>query len=68
MTHRHGHGSAVGFHCRLCGETIGVYEPLVVDPASLPRTTSRAAEPWLDPSGVYYHSGCFPRRHGAKAI
>jgi hypothetical protein len=50
------------FHCRLCGEVIGVYEPLVAFTSSGSRTTSRAAEPELDPADTYYHRLCYLRR------
>lgn len=49
------------FHCRLCGEVIGVYEPLVASTSSGSRTTSRAAEPDLDPTDTYYHRLCYLR-------
>jgi hypothetical protein len=48
------------FRCRLCGDVIGVYEPLVVCEPE-PRLTSRAAER-IDGASTYYHRSCFARR------
>lgn len=46
--------------CEVCGETIGVYEPLVVYTGAGARTTSRAAEPELKATGSFaYHRGCY---------
>lgn len=56
--------SAEAFRCRLCGDVIGVYEPLVECVNSHLRATSRAAEPDLNGNGVYYHRLCFEERHG----
>lgn len=51
------------FRCQSCGETIGVYEPLVAYDGNSARTTSRAAEPDLRASaGAYYHRDCFAAR------
>jgi hypothetical protein len=49
--------------CENCGETVGVYEPLVHVLYGLPRETSRAAEPHLSHNleGSYYHVACFSR-------
>jgi hypothetical protein len=48
------------FRCRGCGETIGVYEPLVAYDGNSARTTSRAAEPQLKGSAAaYYHRDCY---------
>lgn len=57
-----GDGAAfeAAFHCELCGEVIGVYEPLVVCERSYARTTSLAAEPGLRArDGAYSHRACF---------
>jgi hypothetical protein len=46
--------------CELCGEVIGVYEPLVVCSGQHVRTTSRAAEPDLKAGGsAHYHHDCY---------
>lgn len=45
-------------YCQLCGEVIGVYEPLVVSENNRARVTSRAAEPMLPASGAYSHHSC----------
>lgn len=42
--------------CRLCGEVIGVYEPVIVGVEAGWRETSVAAEPHLD--GDCYHGQC----------
>ncbi|MGH2913026.1 MAG: hypothetical protein ACRDJ3_11195 [Solirubrobacteraceae bacterium] len=48
------------FRCRGCGETIGVYEPLVAYDGNGTRTTSRAAEPQLRATAAaYYHRDCY---------
>jgi hypothetical protein len=45
--------------CEVCGEVIGVYEPLVMCTSREERTTSRAAEPELSlGDGVCYHREC----------
>lgn len=48
-----------GVWCAVCGDVIGVYEPLVVVAAESMRTTSLAREPVLG-SGreVLAHRGC----------
>lgn len=61
------------FHCRGCGEVIGVYEPLVAEDGGGVHTTSRAAEPSLKASAaIYYHREChaageLPERRTALA-
>jgi hypothetical protein len=48
------------FRCQVCGEVIGVYEPLVAHDENGPRTTARAAEPDLRASAAaYYHHDCY---------
>jgi len=45
--------------CEVCGEVIGVYEPLVVYDGDSGRTTSRAAEPDLRAGAAgYSHRDC----------
>jgi hypothetical protein len=46
--------------CSVCGEIIGVYEPLLVLTEHVARTTSRASEPGLRPrAGVQLlHRDC----------
>lgn len=45
--------------CEVCGDVIGVYEPLVVRTSNSERTTSRAAEPELRArDGAYFHREC----------
>jgi hypothetical protein len=57
------------FSCRLCGEVIGVYEPLVACESSHTRTTSRAAEPGLQAQdGTYYHRTCFSEHNRATRL
>lgn len=58
-------GAMERFLCEECGETIGVYEPLVVGDGEDERTTSRAAEPELRAGDCsYYHRDC----HAADAL
>lgn len=53
-------------HCRMCGDVIGVYEPLVMCEDSQSRVTSCAAEPGLlAMEGVYYHRACFLEPDGS---
>jgi hypothetical protein len=48
------------FRCTHCGETIGVYEPLVMCTEGAVRTTSRAAEPNMIATGAtHYHRDCY---------
>jgi hypothetical protein len=48
------------FRCQICGEAIGVYEPLVVRLGDRARTTSRAAEPDLKATDApCYHRDCY---------
>lgn len=54
-------------YCQLCGEVIGVYEPLVVSESSYARVTSRAAEPALPATGSYCHHSCIGAVDTAKA-
>ncbi len=45
--------------CEVCGDLIGVYEPLVMRTTESERATSRAAEPELRArDGVYFHREC----------
>ncbi len=45
--------------CPLCGERIGVYEPVVVLSANPPRRTSLAREPVVrDEEAVLVHADC----------
>jgi hypothetical protein len=45
--------------CEVCGDVIGVYEPLVMRTTESERTTSRAAEPELRArDGAYFHHEC----------
>ena len=47
------------FLCEVCGDVIGVYEPLVMRTIDDERMTSRAAEPELRASdAAYYHREC----------
>ncbi len=47
--------------CELCGEVIGVYEPLIHVHASGVHQSSRAADPGLSAgeSGSLYHTACY---------
>lgn len=52
-----------GLRCGLCGEAIGVYEPLIAIEHGRARQTSRAAEPALASApGDYRHLDCHERR------
>ncbi len=45
--------------CGICGEIMGVYEPLVCVINGVPRETSRAGDPLLARSAeVCYHAAC----------
>lgn len=47
------------FLCEVCGDVIGVYEPLVMLTIASERSTSRAAEPELRArDGAYFHREC----------
>jgi hypothetical protein len=51
------HGFVV---CPLCGDRIGVYEPMIVITPYGARRTSRANEPRLPESGaILLHNGCY---------
>lgn len=56
----HGPSAAMErFLCEVCGDVIGVYEPLVMRTIESERTTSRAAEPELRArAGAYFHREC----------
>jgi hypothetical protein len=46
--------------CPLCGERIGVYEPMIVITPYGARATSRVREPLLADSGaILLHGGCY---------
>ena len=47
--------------CELCGEVIGVYEPLIYVHANGVHESSRAADPGLSAgaSGSIYHAACY---------
>jgi hypothetical protein len=47
--------------CQLCGEVIGVYEPLINLLAGGARESSRAADPGLSAAtgGSLYHAACY---------
>ena len=45
--------------CRLCGEVIGVYEPMIVVSEGVPTRTSRVAAGDEDPGEECFHSDCF---------
>jgi hypothetical protein len=48
--------------CKLCGEQIGIYEPLVVHSWQDARRTSFAAEPeLLQTDATWYHDECSQR-------
>jgi hypothetical protein len=54
-------GSEGGARCGVCGEVVGVYEPLIVLAGDAPRLTSLAREPDLA-GGLdvgLYHEGCY---------
>jgi hypothetical protein len=45
--------------CMLCGDVIGVYEPLVLCRGSEPLITSLASDPTLDSADAHYHHDCY---------
>ncbi len=48
--------------CGICGDRLGVYEPVVVIDKSGPRITAQAAEPDLPlREGACFHKVCFER-------
>jgi hypothetical protein len=53
--------------CTLCGEPLGVYEPLVEVEGEQIIRTSRAARPELASAanGSTYHARCFDQQHRA---
>ncbi|HSC02815.1 MAG TPA: hypothetical protein VLC49_05830 [Solirubrobacteraceae bacterium] len=52
-----GHGFAL---CPLCGDRIGVYEPMIVITPYGARRTSSACEPTLPQSGaILLHEACY---------
>jgi hypothetical protein len=54
--------------CRLCGDVIGVYEPMVVLGCGGPRETSRLIESGRDdPQEAGFHRECYVRAHGEPA-
>ena len=53
--------------CPICGDVIGVYEPMIVVTEAHARRTSRAAEPGLDePLGDCYHDACYSVAHRGR--
>jgi hypothetical protein len=55
----HTRATMENFVCEACGDSIGVYEPLVMRTSESERTTSRAAEPHLQArDGAYFHREC----------
>ena len=54
--------------CSYCGETIGVYEPVVVIASGRVAHTSRAVG-GVSPESIAVHEGCYPSRSEAlKAV
>jgi hypothetical protein len=57
-----------GPRCDVCGEPIGVYEPLIAIERGRARRTSRASEPGIGrAAGEYRHRECHDERRGAPA-
>ncbi len=56
--------------CELCGEVIGVYEPLINVHTDGVHKSSRAADPGLSvgASGSLYHAACYERAPGDDAL
>jgi hypothetical protein len=55
--------------CPLCGDVIGVYEPMVLVNEHGPRETSGAAEPTLgDAPGARFHRDCFAAWSGEADV
>lgn len=62
-------------HCAVCGERIGVYEPIVVSDGACRRVTALTREPLLRESRLELsHEACAqrsveePTQHGADAL
>jgi hypothetical protein len=54
--------------CSYCGETIGVYEPVVVITSGRVAHSSRAVSE-VSPESVAFHEDCYPTRSEAlKAV
>ena len=61
--------SASGLICRLCGDVIGAYEPIIAVGVSGLRNPSVAAEPWLEPGDAdLYHRDCFTSADPESAV
>jgi len=57
------------WRCILCGNEIGVYEPMLIVGEDGERETSRAAEPELVVGEErLYHSACLARHGNAAAL
>jgi hypothetical protein len=56
--------------CELCGEVIGVYEPLIYVHANGVHESSRAASPGLSAgaSGSLYHAACYEPSSGGDGF
>lgn len=53
--------------CRVCGEVIGVYEPLIVLREGAHHETSKAAADDGQLRGELYHRDCYPLRSNPLA-
>ena len=56
--------------CQLCGDVIGVYEPLIYVHADGALKSSRAADPNLEAAGArsLYHAACYERSAGVDDL
>jgi hypothetical protein len=56
--------------CELCGDVIGVYEPLIYVHANGVHKSSRAADPNLEAagSGSLYHAACYEPSSGVDML
>jgi hypothetical protein len=56
--------------CELCGEVIGVYEPLIHVHANGVHESSRAADPYLSEGarGSLYHAACYEPSPGGDVL
>jgi hypothetical protein len=59
-----------GPRCELCGDVIGVYEPLIHAHGNGVRASSRAADPSLSvgTSGSLYHAACYESSAGVDVL
>lgn len=56
--------------CELCGDVIGVYEPLIYVHGNRVHESSRAADPGLSATaiGSLYHASCYESSSGGDVL